>query len=148
MKPDTIIKLYEDVKSAALDSGLVEEVVLATNEDQIAKKVEDMQYRTLFLVADSADIMTEDDTVSFTAVVLDKSSSEEADYLYSVNDGVSVFKEIYDYTNYADGHNVGIGTLDIGSVLDSGKLLVSITTVITFYVTYLPNIKKIYAVNI
>ena len=148
MKPSTIVKIYDDIKKAALDSGLIEEVMLATNEDQLAKRIEDMQYRTLFLVVDAANIMTEDDTVSFTAVVLDKSSQDEADYLYSVNDGVSVFKEIYDYVNYADGHNAEIGTLDIGSVLDSGKLLVSVTTTITFYVTYLPNIKKIYAVNI
>ena len=145
MKPSTIIKLYEDIKKAALDSGLIEEVVLATNENALTNKVEDMQYRTLFLVVDSADIMTEEDTVSFRAIVLDKSSPEESDYLYSVNDGVSVFKEIYDYMNYADYHNVGIESLDIGSVFEDGKLMTSVSTSIIFYVTYLPNIKKIYA---
>lgn len=145
MRNKTLVELYRDIELAALDSGLVEEVVIVKDEDELVDLIEDLEYRTLFLVIEAADIMTEDDTVQFFAVVLDKTGYNNNDeFLYSVNDGVALLKELYDYLNYANYNDIEVGTVDIGSAVNEGTLMTSVSANIMFHVTYLPNIKKIY----
>lgn len=141
MKSKIIRTLFNELKQAAIDSGFVEEVVLVKKEESLADMIEDLNYRTLFLVPDSASVYTEDDQISFIASVIDKSNDDDDSYLFSINDGLTLLKVVSNDMNYKAANHIVIGEIDIGSgTAPEGALMIILTAVLSFRITYLPNI--------
>lgn len=140
MKPKTILTLYKELEESALNSKLVQEVVLVKTQAEVEQRVEDNQYRTLYAMPDLASIYTENDEITFQLTVVDKTNFDNDSYLYSINDAVALLKTISDDLNYKMNNHVILGNVTIGSDAYKDGIMTSVTCAMDFAITYLPNI--------
>lgn len=139
----TLLELYNELKESALGSELVEEVVLAKTVEQLTQVLDDLEYRSMIVVMDTAALYSEDDFVNVNLTVVDKVPEDsDEDFLYSVNDGISLFKTIADDLSYSQKNDVEIGQPLINSFAIGESVMTSVSVDFVFHVTYLRRIRK------
>lgn len=116
MTDTNILEKYLLIKSAALDSGLVENVKLALSEEQVVEFILNAKSREVYLIPVDMAIHTDDDYVKFDIIIVDKVNNEDDEeyILQSWSNAASLLRIISGKLNYQEDENVIIGTASMG----------------------------------
>lgn len=139
----TLPTVIQYIKEAATASKMVNQTKLIRDESDLVDIFEDSNYRSLYIVVEDADILSNDDYYGITLVLIDKTSNlSDESYLYSINDGIAVFRRIHDELNYnsSNGVRVDLKTIEIDSGASNGELITILKTTIEYTITAVPNI--------